>query len=281
MDPITQKIISLTETPDGESVSNVFQTYAWGHPDGSSTGALGIHTSRSTVDLTRGGMVMGKRWDTSADWYVADTVISPLDGSQGTPGQGNALWVGHPSSAPTDTAWTVPTGVTSVCILVVGGGAGADGGNKGGGGGLAWINDVPVTPGTQLTVRQGKTGGRNGIGNPSGSDTDGQSSYVKDANGDLIIQANGGQKQQYGHGGTGGNDSANIGTNYQSLTYGGGTGGHGNHGSSGKGGGGGALDIQEMVVAVVLNVIVDLMDQVEEEAVAVAIARQMVDKVVV
>ena len=240
MDPITQKIISLTETPDGESVSNVFQTYAWGHPDGSSTGALGIHTSRSTVDLTRGGMVMGKRWDTSADWYVADTVISPLDGSQGTPGQGNALWVGHPSSAPTDTAWTVPTGVTSVCILVVGGGAGADGGNKGGGGGLAWINDVPVTPGTQLTVRQGKTGGRNGSGNPSGSDTDGQSSYVKDANGDLIIQANGGQKQQYGHGGTGGNDSANIGTNYQSLTYGGGTGGHGNHGSSGKGGGGGA-----------------------------------------
>jgi len=240
MDPITQKIISLTVSPEGESVSNVFQTYAWGHPDGSSTGAAGIHTSRSTVDLTKGGMVMGKRWDTSADWYVADTVISPLDGSQGTPGQGNALWVGHPSSAPTDTSWTVPAGVTSVCILVVGGGAGADGGNKGGGGGLAWINDVSVTPGTQLTVRQGKTGGRNGSGNPGGSDTDGQSSYVKDANGDLIIQANGGQKQTYGHGGTGGNDSANIGTNYQGLTYGGGTGGHGNQGSGGKGGGGGA-----------------------------------------
>ena len=53
MDPITQKIISLTVSPEGESVSNVFQTYAWGHPDGSSTGAAGIcllYTSPSPRD---------------------------------------------------------------------------------------------------------------------------------------------------------------------------------------------------------------------------------------
>ena len=118
MDPITQKIISLTVSPEGESVSNVFQTYAWGHPDGSSTGAAGIHTSRSTVDLTRGGMVMGKRWDTTADWYVADTVISPLDGSQGTPGQGSAEWTQSPPATPggcntgTWQQWTGPGGVT-------------------------------------------------------------------------------------------------------------------------------------------------------------------------
>ena len=83
MDPITQKIISLTETPIREPISSVFQTYAWGHPDNGSNGTHpGVHTSRSSVDMTKGGMVMGKRWDTSADWYVADTVSSPLDGSQ-------------------------------------------------------------------------------------------------------------------------------------------------------------------------------------------------------
>ena len=236
MDPITQKIISLTITPDGESVSNVFQTYAWGHPD-----ASGIHTSRSTVDLTKGGMVMGKRWDTGSDWYVADTVISPLDGSQGTPNSGNKEWKSHPSATNgSEQDWTVPAGVTSVCIICVGGGAGADGGNSGGGGGLTWINDVPVTPGTILKVKQGKTGGRNGSGNPSGSDTDGQESYVKDASGNLIIQADGGRKNASDGGPGEGGTSSKVGSNYQSLTYGGGNGGAANQGNSGKGGGGGA-----------------------------------------
>ena len=236
MDPITQKIISLTETPSREPISSVFQTYAWGHPDNGSNGTHpGVHTSRSSVDMTKGGMVMGKRWDTSADWYVTDTVTSPLDGSQGSgSGYGNKVWKGHPSSTNGEQDWIVPFGVTSICILCIGGGAGADGGNSGGGGGLTWINDVPVTPGTTLKVQQGKTGGRNGSEN--GSDQDGQDSYVKDANGDLIIQANKGRKNQSNSGGTGGNDISNIGTNYQNLTYGGGRGGHG---GSGKGGGGG------------------------------------------
>ena len=240
MDPITQKIISLTKTPGATTVSDVFDIYSW-LGSSNSDSATGIHTSNSTVDMTKGGMVMGKRGDISSDWYVADTVTSPLDGSQGTPGQSSVEWTGHPSSTNgAEQDWTVPAGVTSVCIICVGGGAGADGGNKGGGGGLTWINDVPVTPGTTLKVLQGKTGSRFGSGNPSGSDQDGQISYVKDANGDLIIQAHGGTKQTYGHGGDGGNDINNIGTNYQSLTYGGGKGGHGAGGNSGKGGGGGA-----------------------------------------
>ena len=183
MDPITQKIIFLTETPGASTVSDLFETYAW-IGSSSANSSAGIHTSFGTVDMTKGGMVMGKRGDQSSDWYVADTLVSPLDGSQGTPGQGSAEWTGHPSDAPNDTAWTVPAGVTSVCIICVGGGAGADGGNNGGGGGLSWINDVPVTPGTQLTVRQGKTGGRNGSAN--GQDEDGQSSYVKDAKFELL-----------------------------------------------------------------------------------------------
>lgn len=238
MDPITQKIISLTKTPDGESISSVFDTYCW---LGNGDDGAGIHTSQSTVDMTKGGMVMGKRFDTSSDWYVTDTVTSPLDGSQGTPGYGNAVWKGHPSdTGGAEQDWTVPAGVTSVCILCIGGGAGADGGNSGGGGGLTWINDVPVTPGTTLKVLQGKTGGRNGSGNPGGADQHGQKSYVKDANGNIIIQANPGRKDENNSGGSGGNDSSNIGANYLSLTYGGGKGGDGNGGSSGKGGGGGA-----------------------------------------
>ena len=246
MDPITQKIISLTVSPEGESVSNVFQTYAWGHPDGSSTGAAGIHTSRSTVDLTRGGMVMGKRWDTTADWYVADTVISPLDGSQGTPGQGSAEWTQSPPATTggwnngTWQDWTVPVGVTSICILCIGGGAGADGGNNGGGGGLTWINNVPVTPGTTLQVYHGRTGGRNGSHN--GQDGNGEFSAVKDANGVLIIEAKGGWKA--GANGISGGDGGNVDHRdpiYQSLPYGGGRGGHGaGQITSGKGGGGGA-----------------------------------------
>ncbi len=151
---------------------------------------------------------------------------------------GEAEFISHPGGQA--QSWTVPDGVTSVSMVLVGGGAGADGGNNGGGGGLTWINNVPVTPGTNLTVYNGKTGSRFGSGNPSGSDTNGQDSYVNDANGNLIARAQAGMKNQSNSGGGGGNESSNIGSNYQGLTYGGGRGGHGNSGSTGKGGGGGA-----------------------------------------
>ena len=237
MDPITRKLI----TAKGDlpvRVDDIFDSYCWTAAYGS--GGAGIHTSTSSVDMTQGGMFWGKRRQQSSNWYIADTLLSPLDGSQGTPGYGESKWTGHSSSAPTDTAWMVPSDVTSICILCIGGGAGADAGNSGGGGGLTWINDVPVTPGTQLTVRQGKTGGRNGSG---GGDTDGQDSYVKDTSGNIIIKAQGGKKGQNYSGGSGGDDINNIGAAYQSLTYGGNRGGHGDHhggGSGGKGGGGGA-----------------------------------------
>ena len=151
---------------------------------------------------------------------------------------GQVVFDDHPGGA--DQSWTVPPGVEYISIVCVGGGAGADGGNNGGGGGLSWINTVPVVPGTNLTVRNGKTGSRFGSGNPSGSDTNGQDSYVNDANGATILIARGGNKDGSNNGGNGGNDLGNRGGNYSSLTFGGGRGGHGNAGSSGKGGGGGA-----------------------------------------
>ena len=245
MDPITQKIISLTQTPGAATVSDLFETYAW-IGSSSANSSSGIHTSAGTVDMTKGGMVMGKRGDQSSDWYVADTLVSPLDGSQGTPGQGSVEWTQSPPNTTgglnngTWQNWTVPAGVTSVCMLCVGGGAGADGGNNGGGGGLTWINDVPVTPGTTLQVMHGRTGGRNGSWN--GQDGNGEYSAVKDANGLLIIEAKGGWKA--GGNGISGGDGGNVDHRdpiYQSLPYGGGRGGHGaGQITSGKGGGGGA-----------------------------------------
>ena len=247
MDPITQKIISLTETPAGATVSDLFDTYAWiGSSDSNS--ATGIHTSNSCVDMTEGGMVMGKRGDISSDWYVTDTVISPLDGSQGIPGQGNVEWTQYPPlttggsyQTGSTQSWTVPAGVTSICCIVIGGGAGTDGGGNGGGGGLTWINDVPVTPGTTLTIYHGRTGSREGSYN--GQDTHGEYSSIFGADGLTIIEARGGHKDAYnGISGGDGGHSAHIGSAYLNLTYGGGRGGHGNGSSpnSGKGGGGGA-----------------------------------------
>ena len=125
---------------------------------------------------------------------------------------GEVEFIDHPGGQ--SQQWTVPNGVTSVSMVLVGGGAGADGGNNGSGGGLTWINNVPVTPGTNLTVYNGKTGGRNGSGNPGGSDTNGQDSTVYDASGSLIARAQAGKKAQSNSGGGGGNESYNIGSNY-------------------------------------------------------------------
>ncbi len=240
MDPITRKLITargdvITETSD------VFAPYCWNGHDTSA----GIHTANVGIDMVKyGGMFWGKKRDSGGsdyNWYTADTVRSPLDGTQGDPNSGEAVWSGHPTSTGgSEQNWTVPAGVTSICILCVGGGAGADGGNSGGGGGLTWINDVPVTPGTTLKVWQGRSGSRFGS---TGGDKDGEDSYVKDASGNMIIQAQKGLKDQNNSGGSGGNDVNNIGLAYQNLTYGGGAGGMGDgypSGTGGKGGGGGA-----------------------------------------
>ena len=57
--------------------------------------------------------------------------------------------------------WTVPAGVTSICVICVGGGGAGEtqhDGASGGGGGLAYKNDITVTPGENVTVRVGAGG---------------------------------------------------------------------------------------------------------------------------
>ena len=157
--------------------------------------------------------------------------------------------------APTITAFTstgsssfsVPTGVTSVEVLVVAGGGGGGGrsGGGGGAGGVVYSPSYPVSPGGSIPLSVG--GGGNG--NPEGAGSQGSNTVFG------VITANGG--------GFGGNDSPTVGNpggsgggaHYNagagSATQGsfpavGGT-GYGNSGASGtgapthnSGGGGGA-----------------------------------------
>ena len=140
------------------------------------------------------------------------------------------------------TAWTAPTGVTSIQVLVVaGGGGGGGGGNRGGGGGGAGgviYNSVfSITPGTQYTVLVGS----GGAGGPSGIGFNGGNSTF----GSLTAIGGGAGGGNYGAGITGG--SAGGGGTDQSTTVAG-TAGQGNSGGRGAynggfytaGGGGGA-----------------------------------------
>ncbi len=86
---------------------------------------------------------------------------------------GGALFIGATSqyTNPSDKShtWTVPDGVTSVCVVCIGGGGGGMyyGNNNeawtyamggGAGGALAWLNNFTVTPGQQITINVGKGG---------------------------------------------------------------------------------------------------------------------------
>lgn len=98
--------------------------------------------------------------------------------------------------------WEAPPGVTSVCVVCIGGGGGGMYYNStstvstlsmsgGGGGTLAFLNDYPVVPGTNYSVRVG-AGGSAGV-YPSGS-TAGGESY---AFGSSICRALGGNPGRY------------------------------------------------------------------------------------
>ena len=140
--------------------------------------------------------------------------------------------------------WTAPAGITSVCVVCVGGGGAGDDGNTGdggggggGGGGLAYVNNIPVTPGVTYTLVVG-AGGTNGNGKNTRSESGGLSSFTV---GSFVMTANGGQggaPYSTNPGSTGGTFSF-TGTP-GGVTTGGGNGGGGGAGYDGGGGGGGA-----------------------------------------
>lgn len=146
--------------------------------------------------------------------------------ASGTPGFGSVSF-----TTPGTYSWTVPTGVTSVCVVCVGGGGGGGtvGGSAGagGGGGLGWKNNIAVTPGQtyQVVVGAGGNGQQQG-----GIPLIGRSPL---AGGDSFFISAATVK------GGGGSASGNsLGGNF--VGDGGGNGGNGGQGSGGLGAGGGA-----------------------------------------
>ena len=119
-------------------------------------------------------------------------------------------------TTPGTYSWVCPAGVTSVSVVCIGAGGEriGSGGYGGGGGGLAYGNNISVTPGASYTVVVGAHGG-NG-------------SYFSTA-GTLA-----------GGGGKNCNFSGTGGTSTGSARTGGGTGGAGGPTSTYYGGGGGA-----------------------------------------
>ena len=253
MDPITRKLITargdvITETSD------VFATYCW---NGNDTSA-GIHTANAGIDMLKGGMFWGKLRDGGGNdynWYLADTVRSPIDGTQGNANLGEVL-----DDTPGQKTWTVPAGVTSVSVLCIGGGGGCviypqgtTGASGGGGGALAYKNNISVTPGQTITYNVGDGG--KGATNNSNSVPDnviggwnaqagGYSWFNGTGHGDAVCMAepgDGGQNYNGGNGGgnytgdggglggKGGNNDGN--TSY--WAFGGGAAGYSGNGGDG------------------------------------------------
>ena len=90
-------------------------------------------------------------------------------------GSGQRMYGGVGNVVGDSGMWTCPSYVTSVCVLCIGGGGGGDNGlgnYAGGGGGLAWKNNIPVTPGQsyQIVVGSGGQGGSSGYSASDGQD---------------------------------------------------------------------------------------------------------------
>ena len=133
--------------------------------------------------------------------------------------------------------WTVPAGVTSICVICVGGGGAGEAqhdGSSGGGGGLAYKNNIAVTPGSTVEVTVGAGGfcTSNGITDAP----DGKDSYIT-VSGTQYAVAGGGR----GADGNQGNEWLDNSQSFPNTNSdGGGHGGCGVHHSGCRQSGGGA-----------------------------------------
>lgn len=144
--------------------------------------------------------------------------------------------------------FTVPAGVTSVCAVCVGPGGNADSRAGGGGGGLAYKNNIAVTPGQNITVVVGappvdNTVGAWGTNSKFGTYCEagaGQNSSNTRNTGGLgggLVTGDGGGTG--GQGGGGGSGNSGAGGGAAGYTGNGGAGAGSGTGSDGAGGGGG------------------------------------------
>ena len=147
----------------------------------------------------------------------------------------------HPTGEASFTSagsftWTAPTDVVKVSVVCVGGGGTGGNSSGGAGGGLAWRNNITVSPGTGYTIVVGQyssshptnVGGSSSAfgtiatGGQTGQNLSTQSSYK-------LLPAPGGPSGTYDGGGVGGGCLGGTGKNFTP-----------NIGSEGTAGGGGA-----------------------------------------
>jgi hypothetical protein len=152
-------------------------------------------------------------------WEVVSTFAKQVDPTQET---GQIAY-----TSPGTYSWVCPANVYQVHALCIGGGGSGRNNNSfaggGGGGGLAWLNNIPVTPGQSYTVQVG--------GNTFGTDG-GDSFFISTS----TVAGFGGKFTNSSSGGAGGTFFTTIGPG------GGGNGGLGGTCTSNNvpGGGGGA-----------------------------------------
>jgi hypothetical protein len=144
-------------------------------------------------------------------------------------------------TSPGTYNWTVPEGVTTVHAVAVGGGGGGGlysglGRVSGGGGGLGWKNNIPVTPGEQITIVVGVGGGLKTVGGDSSFGNglvigEGGSAYTS-----APQTGSYGNKESGGYVGDGGGrgGSASFSTYTQNRAAGGGAGGYTGNGGRGR-----------------------------------------------
>lgn len=181
---------------------------------------------------------------TNAASYTFRVIATNIYGPSYPSSASNSITASNAGSQSYTTAgtysWVAPAGVTSVSVVVVGGGGG--GANYGGsGGGLAYKNNVSVTPGSSYNVVVG-VGGTQAFSTPS-STIGGNSSFTA---GFGTVTATGGRSSgasspavgapsgTYDGGGSGGTTTSGAGGGAAGYS-----GNGGNSGSGGAGGGGG------------------------------------------
>ena len=110
-----------------------------------------------TVNVGAGGAAGSSGTST---WFNSSSYLYANGGGAGTYSTAKPVIDQVTFTTVGTTNWTVPDGVTSISIVLLGGGGGGGSGNGGGGGGggLAYANNIPVTPGMSIDVTVGDAG---------------------------------------------------------------------------------------------------------------------------
>ena len=212
-----------------------------------------------TNSAAEGGtaIISGNATEVGSD-TTSNFVLRAVDAASNTSSRAFSITINAPTveTFTSSGTFSVPTGVSTVQVLVVAGGGGGGGFNGppgsnayfnggGGAGGLVFHPAYPVTPGGTVSVTVGEGGAGPG---GTGRGNSGQNSVF----GTITAQGGGGggdQGQPGGNGGSGGGGGGNTGSGGGGTATqgnsGGGTGygsngGDGATGGSGAGGGGGA-----------------------------------------